>query len=287
MVAYQELSDDLVRCADAETLSHAYLFFGPDEISTFRVAHGLCNYLEHKTFEIPSKLLQETMVLDGGEQNKGESVGIDQVRDLERFLYRSPVSSPYRCAVIRNAEWLTIHAQHALLKILEEPPSRGIIIATARDDAVFLDTVTSRFQRVYIPPASPDAILDFVKEYGTIDRLNATKIVSRAHGRMEKVRVLVEDKEQYERVDAVVDRIIAAKTASAIESIVEDVIVNSKEQPLFHDWVCEELLIRLHEDAVKHCRALGAISTHLFFMRSLNCNMRIQLKHALYTVAGI
>lgn len=72
------------------------------------------------------------------------SIGIDQIRDLERKISRKPYLGKFKTAIIPEAEKLTQEAQNALLKTLEEPPEDTLIILTAPKESFLLPTIVSR-----------------------------------------------------------------------------------------------------------------------------------------------
>jgi replication-associated recombination protein RarA len=76
------------------------------------------------------------------------SIGIEAVRELEHFLsLRVPrQNNPNRAVLIESAETLTLEAQNALLKTLEEPPDGTMIILTATHERALLPTIVSRAQ---------------------------------------------------------------------------------------------------------------------------------------------
>lgn len=74
------------------------------------------------------------------------SIGIGQIRELEHNLSLKPYNSPAKAAIIHPAELLTIEAQNALLKTLEETGEHTIIILTAPQTDLLLPTVVSRCQ---------------------------------------------------------------------------------------------------------------------------------------------
>src|SRR3989344_3275712 len=71
-------------------------------------------------------------------------VGIGAVRFLEKFLQRKPYQEPVKTAVITQADKLTLPAQQALLKTLEEPPDHSQIILLCPSESQLLDTIVSR-----------------------------------------------------------------------------------------------------------------------------------------------
>ena len=74
------------------------------------------------------------------------SIGIEQVRELEKQLSLKPYQAKVKVAIIKRAEKLTLPAQNALLKTLEEPPANTIIILDVPNTGLLLPTVVSRCQ---------------------------------------------------------------------------------------------------------------------------------------------
>lgn len=87
------------------------------------------------------------------------SIGIEEVRKLQKILTLKPYGGGERLIVIKEAEKATIEAQNALLKILEEPPFFTSIILISGGINKLLTTVISRCQIITeknIPPVQVD-----------------------------------------------------------------------------------------------------------------------------------
>lgn len=82
------------------------------------------------------------------EEKNVKSIGIDQIRQLQHQLSLKPYASSYKMAVVTSAEKLTVQAQNAMLKLLEEPPRKTIIILSAQNPDLLLPTIVSRCQVV-------------------------------------------------------------------------------------------------------------------------------------------
>jgi DNA polymerase-3 subunit delta' len=61
-----------------------------------------------------------------------KSIPIDEARALPEFFSQSPAAAPYRVAIIDAADDLNINAANAVLKTLEEPPERGVLLLISR-----------------------------------------------------------------------------------------------------------------------------------------------------------
>ena len=79
------------------------------------------------------------------------SIGIDNIRNLQHRLSLKAYSSSYKIAILASAEKLTIPAQNCMLKLLEEPPEDTIIILSSSTPESLLSTVVSRCQIVRLP----------------------------------------------------------------------------------------------------------------------------------------
>lgn len=82
----------------------------------------------------------------------GKSIGIAAIRQLERFLnLKVPSDKLYnRVAIIEDSHLLTVEAQNALLKTLEEPPAGTVLLLTADRVQSLLPTIQSRLQVVTV-----------------------------------------------------------------------------------------------------------------------------------------
>jgi DNA polymerase-3 subunit delta' len=163
IIGHTQQQKDLIRLAERGTLAHGYLFFGPEHVGKATFAHAFANYLETATFAPPgtrplSDVFLPTMPPDSA------SIGIETVRAVKHFLYQTPAASPRRTVCIADAELLTTEAQNALLKIAEEPPSRGLLILASYDPERLLPTLRSRLQAVYFGATAPDTVAKLLQQ---------------------------------------------------------------------------------------------------------------------------
>lgn len=91
------------------------------------------------------------------EINCADHTGVDDVRQLVIDASRTrPLTGKYKIFVLDEVHMLTVQAQNALLKILEEPPSHCIYILCTTDPQKILGTIMSRafrydFQLISLP----------------------------------------------------------------------------------------------------------------------------------------
>ena len=103
---------------------------------------------KEEAIKIAEKFLKKTIVNhpDFSEIESKDSLKISQVRQLQKNLNLKPYSADYKVVLIKDAEKITLPAQHALLKTLEEPPANSIIILTIQSKDLLLPTIVSRCQ---------------------------------------------------------------------------------------------------------------------------------------------
>lgn len=134
---YQKITSYLDNCIDQNLLSHAYIFYGPDEIAKKNIAINFADKILKSTTKFKPDLMLISAQTD-------EEISINLVRQLKRFLSFRPYLGEYKVAIIEKAENLNLYAQNALLKIFEEAPSHAIIIICVRTIDLVSETIASR-----------------------------------------------------------------------------------------------------------------------------------------------
>ena len=76
------------------------------------------------------------------------TLGVGAIKEFREDMFLSATESDYKIYIIDDAEYMTVEAQNALLKVLEEPPSGVIIILLSREGDKILTTIKSRAQAV-------------------------------------------------------------------------------------------------------------------------------------------
>lgn len=79
------------------------------------------------------------------------SIGIEKVRQVISWLTTKPFQSRIKTVIIENAHLMTVEAQNALLKNLEEPPGNAQIVLAAHHKSWLLPTIVSRCATLELP----------------------------------------------------------------------------------------------------------------------------------------
>ena len=93
----------------------------------------------------------DVMVLSGGKGSR--SFHIDAIRALRQEAYLSPNEGRAKVFILADAHTMTVQAQNALLKLIEDPPQESLFLLTVRSRQLLLPTILSRV--VTLPVEAP------------------------------------------------------------------------------------------------------------------------------------
>lgn len=93
-------------------------------------------------------------------------ITIDEVRGAIEFLHMTPGESDWRVLVVDAADELNRNAANALLKILEEPRPRTVILLISHAPGRLLPTIRSRCRKLALEPLPPATIVAEMKRHG-------------------------------------------------------------------------------------------------------------------------
>jgi DNA polymerase-3 subunit delta' len=100
-----------------------------------------------------------------GEDGKvRKSIPVDEARKLSEFFSKSPASAPHRVAIIDAADDLNVNSANAVLKTLEEPPARGVLLLVSHSPGRLLPTIRSRCRRLTFGALEEGEVAAFVEQ---------------------------------------------------------------------------------------------------------------------------
>ena len=85
-------------------------------------------------------------------------VSVDEIRRLGGFFGLTSAGGGWRVAIIDAADEMNDNAANALLKMLEEPPARSLLMLISHAPGRLLPTIRSRCQRLYLKPLPEDVL---------------------------------------------------------------------------------------------------------------------------------
>lgn len=185
-------------------MTHAWLFTGPAGSGRSVAARAFAAALLCSDHENPGDEAdlgcRTALAGTHGDLNlvrtEGSIISVDTARELREWAYKMPNTASCRVVIIEDADRLTEEASNAILKVVEEPPSRTVIImcAPTANPEDFSVTLRSRCRHVYIPtPQVSDVIAVLKAENPSLndDQLRWAAAVSNGH--IGRARGLVND----------------------------------------------------------------------------------------------
>jgi DNA polymerase-3 subunit delta' len=147
---------------EKKNVSHAYLFCGPESVGKFLTAMYFCGKL---TGEISGKLNRNLLIIEPEVEEKDgifreKEIKIEKIKNIEKEFSLTSFENGYRTVIIRSAQKMNIAAQNALLKTLEEPPSKSVLVLVTENENSLLPTIVSRCQIVRFGLLSDEEIAE-------------------------------------------------------------------------------------------------------------------------------
>lgn len=195
MIGHQWAVDLLAQHIRRQRLRHAYLFTGPQGVGrrtlALRFAQAI-NCPQPRSPARPCGVCRSCQLLERMQhpdlaivqaEQVGKTLKVEQVRELERILALHPYESTYRIALLLRFEEAHPSAMNALLKTLEEPASRVILLLTAESPESLLPTITSRCEVLRLRPVSTAALATSLQAMPEIALEQAQLLARLAGGR--------------------------------------------------------------------------------------------------------
>jgi len=150
----EHIIKNLQNAISGNRLSNAYIIDGADGCGKKLLAQTLAKTLQcEKGGVTPCNECISCHTFDSGNNpdviyvvpSKTKAIGVDDIRQqMVNIANIKPYKNKYKIFIIDNAETMTVQAQNAMLKTIEEPPLYSIFIFLSNNSASFLPTVLSR-----------------------------------------------------------------------------------------------------------------------------------------------
>ena len=194
-IGNEKVTEFLNRAILSDKIAQTYIFIGPDDLGKATVALSFARNLMGTPIGDEDGFDSDLHILKLDEGKK--SISIEQARGFIKDLSLSSFLDTYKIGIIKEANHLTGEAQSAILKTLEEPRDKVVIILLANNEESLLPTILSRGQKLYFNPVKAETIYDYLLEEHNAKRSMAKDLANIALGRPLKAAHLLDNPEEY------------------------------------------------------------------------------------------
>ena len=128
-------------------------------------------------------LLTVERAFDPRRKRLRSEIVVDDIREVAAFLHLTAAESGWRVVIIDGADAMNRNAGNALLKILEEPPRRTLLLLVAHSPGKLLPTILSRCRHVKLAALADEAVRALLGRYAPdLDNEAAAAITDLAEG---------------------------------------------------------------------------------------------------------
>ena len=185
-------------------LHHAWLVSGPDGVGKATLAYRFARRLlaggtatlamdtDDPVFRrvaagTHADLLTIEREWDEKKKRLKKQIAAETARAIPPFLHLTPAEGGWRVVILDGAEDLNPQSANALLKVLEEPPARAVLILVCSAPGRLLPTIRSRCRHLALAPlpgaAMERALAQYVPGMSQADRAALAGLADGAPGR--------------------------------------------------------------------------------------------------------
>lgn len=219
---------------ETNNIAHSYMFIGEESIGKLLFAKEFAKAILCMNDEKPCNKCKSCIEFDTHNnpdfiilEPDGNSIKIDQIRELTKNVYEKPVVSARKVYIINDSNYMTKEAQNSLLKTLEEPPEYVTIILIASNENLFLPTIKSRCTKISFNKLTNNELSKVLKkEYSYTNIPDITFKIS--DGSVKRAISLKDKEEDYTKVNIVFTRLEDIDIIDLISSK-EEIFKNKEE----------------------------------------------------------
>lgn len=187
---------------------------------------------------------------------KPNTISVEDIRtQINQDMGIKPYQGPYKIYLINEGEKMTVQAQNALLKTLEEPPEYGVILILTSSVESLLPTILSRCVVLNMRPVRDDLVKKYLMEALQIPDYKAEVCTAFARGNIGRAKLLASS-EEFDKVkeEAVtllkyINEMEISEIVAAIKKITEYQFDVTDYLDILSIWYRDVLMFKAMNDA--------------------------------------
>ena len=210
IIGQEQIKEHLQNALKTNKVSHAYILNGEKNSGKEFIAKIFASALQcektgislgmaepcgecHSCIQMAGKNQPDVIYVT---HEKPGSIGVEDIRSqINGDVAIKPYSSPRKVYIINEGEKMTVQAQNALLKTLEEPPEYAVILILTTNMESLLPTILRRCVALNMKPVRDSQVKKFLMETMRIPDYKADICVAFARGNVGKAKMLASSEE--------------------------------------------------------------------------------------------
>jgi DNA polymerase-3 subunit delta' len=289
LLGHQKQWQYLTRLAEIDKLPQALLFSGQEKLGKRTFAIEFVKWLFKADIE---KKQHPDFIFITAEEKE---IKISQIRELIWKLSLKPSLGSLKVAIIDQAHCLNQEAQSALLKTLEEPKGKALLILISEYPEMLFPTILSRVQKIKFYPPKISEIKDYLKEKGLEDK-ELAEIIKFSLGKPGEVIDLVSDQQKLakrKKISSDINKILNSDIAFRFQ-YVKEIVKESPEdlKKILEIWLryFREILISNSDKLPspfsfgKLKKVIESFQNTIFLLSNTNINPRLALENLMLEI---
>ena len=196
ILGHEQIKEHFQNAAAIGKVSHAYILSGEAGMGKKTLANAFAMTLlcEEEGKEPCMHCHACKQVLSGNHPDliyvtheKTASMGVDDIREqINDTIMVRPYSSQYKIYIVDEAQKMTVQAQNALLKTIEEPPAYAVIMLLTTNPDAFLQTILSRCVQLKLKPLKDSVVKGYLEDKLQVKDVQAEIYSAFARGNLGK-----------------------------------------------------------------------------------------------------
>lgn len=209
ILGHEPIKEHFFNAVITGNISHAYILSGEEGMGKKSLANGFAlSLLCEKGQADPCRQCHACkQVMSGNHPDliyvtheKPASIGVDDVRhQINDTIQVKPYSSAHKIYIVDEAEKMTVQAQNALLKTIEEPPAYAVILLLTTNAEAFLPTILSRCVQLKLKPLKDADVKNYLVDRMGVEAPQAEIFTAFARGNLGKA-IHLADSEDFQHL---------------------------------------------------------------------------------------
>lgn len=278
-------------------ITQSYIFSGPENIGKLFLAKMFAATLIKNSHDILDNLgvvgenknqdieILAPEIIEKKGVIKIRDIDVEKVRIAQKNLALFPAVGKHRVLIIDDAHRLTISAQNALLKTLEEPSSAAIIIIVTHEESRILRTIKSRCQKLFFNLVSLEEIKNGFRDEVGGSFLEKATIFSM--GKPGEVKKIIDDIGNLKKKEEIANDLSRLRMLSVAEKLdlaqeYSKNLMEAREKLEFWIWMLRLQIFKnlsSKDNIVKNYIVVNKINQALIKIKNPSLNSRLVLEN--------